>query len=94
MEIFFSPEVITPHFQALNVVDAKEKAVGSVAFLFHGEKIYIYGILEEEGVSESFKDLLKPYIKGLAKTIDDAEIYACIYSGCKKIQLMEDHDQT
>jgi len=93
VEIFFSPEVISPHFQALNVVDSKEKAVGSVALLFHEKKIYVYGILEEEGVGESFKDLVRPYLKGIAKAMPDTEIYACLYSGCKKIHLMEEEEK-
>lgn len=38
MEIYFSPEIMTPHFQVLNVVDSKERAVGNVAFLFAEKK--------------------------------------------------------
>ena len=93
MEVFFSPEVITPHFQALNVVNSNEKAVGSIALLFHEKKIYVYGILEEGGVENSFKDLVRPYLKGIAKCMEDAEIYACLYSGCKKIQIQDEEEK-
>ena len=68
MPIYFSPEVMNPHFQVLNVVDAKENAVGNIAFLFDEKKLYVYGILEEEEVGADFKDLITPYIKGLSKS--------------------------
>lgn len=87
MEIYFSPEVITPHFQVLNVVDSKNKAVGNVAFLFEEKKLYVYGILEEEGVGADFKDLVTPYVKGLSKAKPEADIFSCLYVGCKKITL-------
>ncbi|MEN0649372.1 hypothetical protein NSQ82_10135 [Caldifermentibacillus hisashii] len=41
MEIYFSPEVITPQFQILNVVNGQEKALGNVALLFD-EKNFMY----------------------------------------------------
>lgn len=90
MQIYFSPEVITPHFQVLNVVDSNNKAVGNVAFLFDEKKLYVYGILEEEGVEADFKDLATPYIKGLAKAKEGLEIFSCLYVGCKKIKLNEE----
>lgn len=93
MEIFFSPEVITPHYQVLNVINSSEKAVGNVAFLFDEKKIYAYGILEEEGVGESFKDLLQPYLKGLARAKPGLDIYACVYIGCKKIKLNDEEEE-
>ena len=65
LQIYFSPEVITPQFQVLNVVDGKNKGVGNVAFLFDEKKLYVYGILEEIEVGTDFKDLVTPYIKGL-----------------------------
>ncbi|MCU9614732.1 hypothetical protein OEV98_14405 [Caldibacillus lycopersici] len=92
MEIYFSPEVITPHFQALNVVNSDDKAVGNIAFMFDEKKIYVYGILEEEGVGESFKDLVQPYLKGLAKAKPGLDIYACLYVGCEKITLGEEDE--
>lgn len=93
MQIYFSPEVITPEFQVLNVVDNSNKAVGNVAFLFDEKKLYVYGILEEEGVGEDFKDLVKPYLKGLAKAKEGIDIYSCLYIGCKKIELKDDKEE-
>ncbi|RST73063.1 hypothetical protein D4T97_014380 [Siminovitchia acidinfaciens] len=90
MEIYFSPEVITPHFQLLNVVDAKGKAVGNVAFLFDEKKLYVHGLLEEKGVEADFKDLVTPYLKGLAKAKEGMDIFSCLYSGCEKIDINEE----
>ncbi|MEK4028008.1 MULTISPECIES: hypothetical protein [Bacillaceae] len=87
MQIYFSPEVMTPQFQVLNVVDTNNKAVGNVAFLFDEKKLYIYGILEEEEVGADFKDLVTPYIKGLTKAKPDLDVLSCLYVGCKKIDL-------
>lgn len=92
MQIYFSPEVITSTFQVLNVVDSNSKAVGNVALLFDEKKLYVYGILEEEGVSADFKDLITPYLKGLAKAKKGVEIYSCLYVGCKKISLNGDEE--
>jgi hypothetical protein len=93
VQIFFSPEVITPQFQVLNVVDSKNKAVGNVAFLFEEKKLYVFGILEEEGVGADFKDLVTPYVKGLAKAKPDVEIFSCLYIGCKKIKLNDEEEE-
>ncbi|MED3624129.1 MULTISPECIES: hypothetical protein [Neobacillus] len=93
MQIFFSPEVITPQFQVLNVVDSKNKAVGNVAFLFDEKKLFVFGILEEEGVGADFKDLVTPYVKGLAKAKPDVEIFSCLYIGCKKIKLNDEEEE-
>ncbi|MBS4176790.1 hypothetical protein [Lederbergia citrea] len=93
MEIYFSPEVITPHYQLLNVVNSANKAVGNVAILFDEKKMYVYGILEEEGVGADFKDLVTPYIKGLAKAKPDIDVFSCLYIGCKKIILNEEEEK-
>lgn len=93
MQIYFSPEVITPQFQVLNVVDSKNKAVGNVAFLFDEKKLFVYGILEEEGVGADFKDLVTPYVKGLAKAKPGLDIFSCLYVGCKKIKLTEEEEK-
>lgn len=92
MQIYFSPEVITPEYQVLNVVDSDNKGVGNVAFLFAERKLFVYGILEEEEVGADFKDLLTPYLKGLAKAKPGLDIYSCLYVGCKKIKLNEKED--
>ncbi|PLR67109.1 hypothetical protein [Bacillus sp. UMB0893] len=94
MPIYFSPEVLTPYFQILNVVDAKDKAVGNIAFLFDEKKMYVYGILEEEGVGADFKDLVTPYIKGLSKAKPGIDVFSCVYVGCKKITInTEEEDE-
>lgn len=93
MPVYFSPEVVTPEFQVLNIVDAKEKALGNVAFLFDEKKLYVYGILEEEEVGADFKDIVTPYIKGLSKAKPGVEVYSCLYVGCKKITLNTEEEE-
>lgn len=93
MQIYFSPEVITPEYQVLNVVDAKNKGVGNVAFLFDEKKLFVYGILEDEEVGADFKDLVTPYVKGLSKARPGLDIMCCLYVGCKKIKLKEDEEE-
>ncbi|MEH7333147.1 hypothetical protein V7161_10960 [Neobacillus drentensis] len=93
MQIYFSPEVITPEFQVLNVVDSKNKAVGNVAFLFDEKKLFVYGILEEEGVGADFKDLVTPYLKGLTKAKPGLDIFTCLYVGCKKVKLNDEEEK-
>lgn len=92
MQIYFSPEVITPEYQVLNIVDSTNKGVGNIAFLFTDKKLYVYGILEEEEVGADFKDLVTPYIKGMAKAKPGVDILSCLYVGCKKIKLTEEKD--
>lgn len=87
MEIYFSPEVVTPEFQLLNIVTDKEKAVGNVVFLFGEKKLYVHGLLEEKGVEGDFKDLIKPYLKGMAKAKPELDILTCLYVGCEKVTL-------
>ena len=93
MQIYFSPEVMTPHFQVLNVVDGDCNAVGNVAFLFDEKKLYVYGILEEKGVEADFKDLITPYLKGLSKAKKGLSILSCLYVGCEKIDINTDEDK-
>ncbi|WP_420491613.1 hypothetical protein [Neobacillus drentensis] len=93
LQIYFSPEVITPEFQVLNVVDSKNKAVGNVAFLFDEKKLFVYGILEEEGVGADFKDLVTPYLKGLTKAKPGLDIFTCLYVGCKKVKLNDEEEK-
>jgi hypothetical protein len=89
LQIYFSPEVITPEYQVLNVVDSDNKGVGNIAFLFDEKKLYVYGILEEEDVGADFRDLVTPYLKGLAKAKPGLDIFTCLYVGCKKIELKD-----
>jgi hypothetical protein len=86
LQIYFSPEVFTPYFHVLNVVDQNQKAVGYLTFLFDDKKMYVYGHLQEKGVYEDYKDLIKPYIEGMAKTKKDIEVYSYISSGGEKIE--------
>jgi hypothetical protein len=92
LQIYFSPEVITPQYQVLNVVNSNNKSVGNVAFLFDEKKMYVYGILEDEEVGADFKDLVTPYVKGLAKAKPGLDILSCLYVGCKKIKLKEEEE--
>jgi hypothetical protein len=82
-----------PEFQVLNIVDSTNKVVGNIALLFDDKKLYVYGILEEEGVQSDFKDLVTPYLKGLMKTKTGVEVYSCLYVGCKKIDIKEEESQ-
>lgn len=93
MQIYFSPEVITPEYQVLNVVDSSNKGVGNIAFLFAEKKLYVYGILEEEDVGADFRDLVTPYLKGLAKAKPGLDIFSCLYVGCKKIELNDKEEK-
>lgn len=93
LQIYFSPEVIKPEYQILNIVDEKNKGVGNVVFLFAEKKLFVYGILEEEDVGADFRDLVTPYIKGLAKANPGFDIFSCLYVGCKKIMLNEQENQ-
>lgn len=93
LEIYFSPEIITPEYQLLNVVDTKNRAVGNVAILFAEKNLYVHGILEEEGIGADFKDLVTPYVKGLAKAKPDLDILSCLYIGCKKIELKDEDEE-
>lgn len=93
MQIYFSPEVIKPDSQVLNVVDQNQKAVGYVAFLFDEKKLYVYGLLEKEGVEEDFKDLVKPYIQGLSKLKEELEVYSYLSIGAKKIELEDEESE-
>ncbi|WP_339061346.1 hypothetical protein [Tepidibacillus marianensis] len=87
MEIYFSPEVINPEAQILNIVDQNQKAVGYLAIIFTDKKAYVYGNLEEEGVREDFKDLIKPYLQGITKSKANIELYSYISTGGKKLDM-------
>ncbi|WLD92041.1 hypothetical protein [Alkalihalobacillus sp. AL-G] len=87
MEIYLSPEFIKEEAQVLNIVDQNQKAVGYIAFILKDKKMYVYGQLEKEGVSEDFKDLVKPYIEGMGKSKEELEVYTYLAIGGKKIDL-------
>ncbi|WP_100406172.1 hypothetical protein [Bacillus solitudinis] len=89
MQIYFSPEFINEDAQVLNVVSDENKPMGYMAFLMNDEKkkIYVYGQLEDEGVNEDFKDLVKPYLQGLTKLKPELEVYSYLTVGGKKVEL-------
>ncbi len=88
MQIYFSPEFFKEDAQVLNIVTHHNEPVGYLAFLMDGkEKIYVYGVLENEGVTEDFKDLVKPYLQGLMKINPDLDVYSYLTVGGKKVDL-------
>lgn len=87
MEIFFSPEFLRQDGQILNVVDGQNHPVGYVSYLLDEKKIYVYGHLENEGISEIYKDMVKAYIDGIAKSNPGREVYSYISVGGKTLQL-------
>ncbi|MFC0562406.1 hypothetical protein [Halalkalibacter alkalisediminis] len=89
MQIYFSPEFIKEDAQVLNIVTDDNKPVGYLAFLMEPEKkkMYVYGMLQEEGVCEDFKDLVKPYLDGLTKLKPDLEVYSYLSVGGKKVEV-------
>ncbi|MFC7392084.1 hypothetical protein [Scopulibacillus cellulosilyticus] len=93
MEVYFSPELIKPETQILNVINQNSKPVGYVSFLFNEKKLYIHGQVEESGVSEDFKDLVKPYIKGLMNLKPDCEVYSYLSAGGEKIEIEQSNNK-
>ncbi|MGJ9382477.1 hypothetical protein CR203_10125 [Salipaludibacillus neizhouensis] len=87
MQIYFSPEFYKQDAQVLNIVTDQNKPVGYLAFLMEEKKMYVYGLLQEEGVTEDFKDLISPYIKGLTKLKPDLEVLTYLSVGGKKIDI-------
>ncbi|MBP3950398.1 hypothetical protein [Bacillus suaedae] len=89
MQIYFSPEFMNENAQVLNIVTDDNKPVGYMAFLMEEtkKKMYVYGQLEEEGVYEDFKDLVKPYLQGLTKLKPGLEVFSYLTVGGKKIEL-------
>lgn len=87
MQIFLSPELVREDKQIINVIDQSGKAVGYLTFLLDEKKMYVHGILENEEVSADFKDIVKPYIQGMAKSKPDLDIYSYLSLCGKKIEL-------
>jgi hypothetical protein len=87
MEIFFTPELYKQDVQILNVVDEKQQPVGYFAFVIDEKKIYVYGHLENEGVSEGYKGMVTAYLEGLTKLRPETEIYSYIGVGGKKMEI-------
>ncbi|WP_112181024.1 MULTISPECIES: hypothetical protein [Paraliobacillus] len=93
MQIYFTPELLKEDAQVLNIVDDKKNAVGYMAFLIEEKKMYIYGLLESEGVEEDFKDLIEPYIQGLTKLKPDLEVLSYLSVGGKKIEIEREGEE-
>ncbi|TLS38127.1 hypothetical protein [Pseudalkalibacillus caeni] len=92
MQIYFSPELLQPESQVLNIIDQNGKAVGYCAFIFDEKKMYAYGQVEEN-VSEDFKDLVLPYIKGLSKTKPELDVFSYLTVGGKKLDISQEEGQ-
>lgn len=87
MEIYFSPEFLNENAQVLNVVTQNNIPVGYLTFLMEENKMYVYGHLQEEGVAEDFKDLVKPYVQGLTKMKEGLEVFLYLSVGGKQVEL-------
>ncbi|MFS0863269.1 hypothetical protein [Fredinandcohnia sp. 179-A 10B2 NHS] len=93
MQIFVSPEVVKEQCQILNVVNQEQKAVGYVSFFFDDKKMYVYGHCEDAGVSKDFKDVIQPYIHGMAKAKPDLDIMSYIAVGGEKLELADEESK-
>lgn len=82
--------MIKPECQILNIINQNQKAIGYVTFIFDEKKMYVHGQCEEEGVSEDFKDLIKPYIQGMSKAKADLDVYSYISIGGKKSDISKE----
>lgn len=77
----------------LNIVDQEQKGIGYLSLLLTEKKMYVYGHLENEGVSEDFKDVIKPYIMGMTKNNDDIEVLSYISIGGEQLDFEKDKDE-
>ncbi|AST93063.1 hypothetical protein ACWE42_17530 [Sutcliffiella cohnii] len=93
MEIYFSPELSKEEAQVLNIVNQQDKAVGYLSYIMKEKKIYVFGHLEVEGVEEDFKDLVKPYLKGIEKLTEEAEVFSHLSVGGKTLNLDEEEEE-
>lgn len=89
MEIYFSPELINEQAQIINIVNEKQAAVGFLCIVKDNKKMYIFGNLEEIGVREDFKDLIKPYIQGMSKINPEFDLFSYITTGGEMLDLKE-----
>jgi hypothetical protein len=93
MQIYFSPELVKPDAQVLNVVDQNGKAVGYVAYIVEEKKMYVYGHLEDDGVKADFKDLIKPYLDGLKGIKEGMDVYSYLSVGGVKLELKDEEEK-
>jgi len=87
LQIYFSPELINQSAQVLNIVTDRDEAVGYLSFLIEGNKMYVFGNIQEEGICEDFKDVVKPYLQGLTKLKPDLEVMTFLSIGGKKVEI-------
>lgn len=92
MQIYFSPEFINQNAQVLNIVTDRNEAIGYLSFLIEESKMYVFSQLQEEGVCEDYKDLVKPYLQGLMKIKPDLEVMMFLAVGGKKIDIELDKE--
>lgn len=92
MQIYFSPEFINQNAQVLNIVTDRNEAIGYLSFLIEENKMYVFSQLQEEGVCEDYKDLIKPYLQGLTKIKPELEVMTYFAVGGKKIEIELDKE--
>jgi hypothetical protein len=92
VQIYFSPEFINHNAQVLNIVTDRNEAIGYLSFLMEEDKMYVFSQLEEEGVCEDYKDLVKPYLQGLTKIKPELEVMMYLAVGGKKIDIELDKE--
>jgi hypothetical protein len=92
LQIYFSPEFINQNAQVLNIVTDRNEAVGYLSFLIEENKMYVFANMQEEGICEDFKDLIKPYLQGLTKIKSELEVMSYISVGGKKIDIELDKE--
>lgn len=93
MQIYLSPELIKNNYHLLNIVDQNNKPVGFLTFLFDEKKLYVFG-QAENGIKEDFKDLVKPYIQGIKKSLtDEIKIFSYLTVGGEKIDLDQNNEE-
>ena len=84
MESLLFPRSHYPGISIIKYYYSYEKTVGMSPFYFMKTNCMFTGYWRGRGCSESFKDFVYPYIKGMAKSKEDIEVFASLYTGCKK----------
>ena len=85
--------MIKNDYQLLNIIDQNNKPVGFLTFLFDEKKLYVFG-QAESGIKEDFKDLIKPYIQGMKKSLsEEITIFSFLTVGGEKIDLDQNNEE-
>ena len=90
MDIYLHPEMMIEGAHILNVVNNKNQPVGYLTFVMNEKKMYVMGHCQDEGVAADFKDLVKPYIEGMAKSKEDMDVLITLGIGGKEIKVNEE----